>query len=336
VSDSQAAEPTKPRRVVLVTGLSGAGRASILHVLEDLGYEAVDNAPLPMIEELVTRGERPAAVGVDTRSRGFDPATVLHTLARLKLNPALRPELVFAFAEDSVLIRRYTETRRRHPLAPRGRVIDGIIAETMLVAPLREAADLLVDTSDLAPAALRARIEARYGGTEAELEGLTISIISFAYPKGLPRDADLVFDARFLRNPHYDPILRPGTGLDAAVAAFVAADSAFEPFLNKVTDLLTLLLPRFVEEGKKYLGVAVGCTGGRHRSVHVVESLAARLAQQGPAGGPPWRVTVTHRELTRLAREAPEKTGAAAEAGDATYFTGQTVPEQARRPEGNS
>jgi RNase adapter protein RapZ len=336
VSESLAAEPIAPRRVVLVTGLSGAGRASILHVLEDLGYEAVDNAPLPMIEELVTRGERPAAVGVDTRSRGFDPATLLHTLGRLKLNPALRPELVFAWADDSVLIRRYTETRRRHPLAPRGRVIDGIIAETMLVAPLREAADCLVDTSDLAPAALRARIEARYGGPGADLEGLTVSLISFAYPKGLPRDADLVFDARFLRNPHYDPMLRPGTGLDIDVAAFVAADPTFEPFLNKVTDLLTLLLPRFVEEGKKYLGVAVGCTGGRHRSVHVVESLAARLAQEGPAGEPPWRVTVTHRELTRLSREAPERTGAAAEAGDATHFTGHSAPERARRPEGNS
>ncbi|MEJ0049004.1 MAG: RNase adapter RapZ [Rhodospirillales bacterium] len=305
-------------------------------MLEDLGYEAVDNAPLPMIEELVTRGERPAAVGVDTRSRGFNPATLLQTLERLKLNPALRPELVFAWAEDSVLIRRYTETRRRHPLAPRGRVIDGIIAETMLVAPLRETADLLVDTSDLAPFALRARIEARYGGTEADLEGLTVSLISFAYPKGLPRDADLVFDARFLRNPHYDPILRPGTGLDPAVAAFVEADEAFEPFLDKVTDLLTLLLPRFVEEGKKYLGVAVGCTGGRHRSVHVVESLVARLAQRGPAGGPPWRVTVTHRELTRLTREAPDRTGAGVEAGDATHFTGRSAPEQARRPEGNS
>jgi UPF0042 nucleotide-binding protein len=295
-----------PRRVVLVTGLSGAGRASILHVLEDLGFEAVDNPPLPLMEELVSRGDLPAAIGVDSRSRGFDPAAVLHTLARLKLNPALQPELLFAWAEDSVLIRRYTETRRRHPMAPRGRVIDGIVAEAALLAPLREAADLVVDTTGLALPALRAMIEARFGGAAAAVQGLTISLISFAYPKGLPRDADLVFDARFLRNPHYNPILRGGTGQDPDVAAFVEADVAFLPFLDKVTDMLTLLLPRFVEEGKKYLGVAVGCTGGRHRSVHVVETLARRLAALGPVDGPPWRVTVTHRELTRPASDSQD------------------------------
>ncbi len=293
-----------PRRVVLVTGLSGAGRASILHVLEDLGFEAVDNPPLPLMEELVSRGDLPAAIGVDSRSRGFDPAAVLHTLTRLRLNPALQPELVFAWAEDSVLIRRYTETRRRHPMAPRGRVIDGIAAEAALLAPLREAADLVVDTTGLALPALRGMIEARFGGAAASVQGLTISLISFAYPKGLPRDADLVFDARFLRNPHYDPILRAGTGQDPDVAAFVEADVAFAPFLNKVTDLLSLLLPRFVEEGKKYLGVAIGCTGGRHRSVHVVEALAKRLALIGAADGSPWRVTVTHRELSRSADDS--------------------------------
>jgi UPF0042 nucleotide-binding protein len=319
-----------PRRVVLVTGMSGAGRASILHVLEDLGFEAVDNPPLPLMEELVTRGDVPVAVGVDTRSRGFDSGAVLHTLERLKLNPALRPELVFAWADDSVLIRRYTETRRRHPLAPRGRVTDGIAAERSMLGALREQADFVVDTSDLPLPALRGMIEARYGGTDASVAGLTVSLTSFAYPKGLPRDADLVFDARFLRNPHYDPILRPGTGRDRAVAAYVAADDAFQPFLDKVTDLLTLLLPRFVEEGKKYLGVAVGCTGGRHRSVHVVESLAERLARLGPAGGAPWRVTVTHRELTREQSDAQPVSSVITEAGDATHLTGRSVPEQAQ------
>jgi UPF0042 nucleotide-binding protein len=316
--------------VVLVTGLSGAGRGSILHVLEDLGFEAVDNPPLPLMEELVTRGELPAAVGVDSRSRGFCTDAVLHTLERLRLNPALRPELLFAWAEDSVLIRRYTETRRRHPMAPRGRVIDGITAEAALLAPLREAADLVVDTSDLPLPALRGMIEARYGGAAASVEGLTVSLISFAYPKGLPRDADLVFDARFLRNPHYDPILRPGTGKDAAVAAYVAADAAFLPFVDKVTDLLSLLLPRFVEEGKKYLGVAVGCTGGRHRSVHVVESLAARLAQMGPAGGPPWRLSVTHRELSRSARGGQGIGDSSGHTDSVRFDTGQTLPEQAQ------
>lgn len=318
------------RRVVLVTGLSGAGRGSILHVLEDLGFEAVDNPPLPLMEELVTRGERPVAVGVDSRSRGFDPAAVLLTLQRLRLNPALRPELLFAWADEGVLIRRYTETRRRHPMAPRGRVVDGIVAEATLLAPLRDAADLVLDTSELPLPALRAEIEARYGAAEAGLGGLTISLISFAYPKGLPRDADLVFDARFLRNPHYDPILRPGTGLDRAVADFVVADSAFQPFVRKVTDLLTLLLPRFVEEGKKYLGIAVGCTGGRHRSVCVVESLAARLAELGPAGGPSWRVTVTHRELIREGRATGDVAGARGDAIDPKAFAGRATPERAQ------
>ena len=202
------------RRVVLITGLSGAGRASILHVLEDLGYEAVDNPPMPLIEELVTRADRPAAIGIDSRSRGFDVQALLLILHRLRLNPCLRPELIFARADEGVLIRRYTETRRRHPMAPSGRVIDGIRAEASLMAPLHDAADLVIDTSDLPLPQLRAMVETRFGNTDTGFAGMTISLTSFAYPRGLPRDADLVFDVRFLRNPHYDPILRPGTGLD--------------------------------------------------------------------------------------------------------------------------
>lgn len=319
-----------PRRVVLVTGLSGAGRASILHVLEDIGYEAVDNPPLPLMEELVTRADRPVAVGIDTRSRGFDVQAALHVLARLRLNPALRPELVFASADDSVLLRRYTETRRRHPMAPSGRVMDGIAVEAALLAPLQEAADLVIDTSDLPLPALRGLVEARFGGNANALPGMTVSLVSFAYPRGLPRDADLVFDARFLRNPHYDPILRPGTGLDPAVAGFVETDPAFRPFLDKVTDLLSLLLPRFVEEGKKYAGIAVGCTGGRHRSVHVVQSLAAWLAGFRPAHVPAWRVTVTHRELMR---EAPKNRAGAAghlDVADGANTSGADQPAQAQ------
>ncbi len=306
-----------PRRVVVVTGLSGAGRSSILHMLEDLGYEAVDNPPLRLIEELVTRGDRPAAVGIDTRSRGFDVALVRTTLARLRLNPALQPELVFAAAEDGVLIRRYTETRRRHPLAPNGRVIDGIKAEVALMAPLREDADLVLDTSELPLAALRAMVESRFGVAGA-VAGMTLSLTSFAYPKGLPRDADLVFDMRFLRNPHYDPILRPKTGLDPDVAAYVEADPDFEPYLSKITDLLRLLLPRFVEEGKKYANIAIGCTGGRHRSVHMVQRLAAWLAEFSQAGAqtgsaetaPAWRVMVNHRELARAEPKGAAGAGA--------------------------
>jgi UPF0042 nucleotide-binding protein len=278
-------------RIVLVSGLSGAGKSSILRALEDLGYETVDNPPLPLIEELVLRGERPLAIGVDARTRGFDATEVLATLERLRLNPVLRPELVYAWADEETLLRRYTETRRRHPLAPHGRVADGIAAEIAATAPLRTGADLVIDTSALPLPELRALIEARFGaGAGPEM---AVALVSFAYPKGLPREADLVLDARFLRNPHYDPVLRPLTGLDPRIGAYVEADPDFEPFLAKAADLLALLLPRFVQEGKKYATVAIGCTGGQHRSVHLVERLAAALRQAG------WRPQVSHRELAR-------------------------------------
>jgi UPF0042 nucleotide-binding protein len=291
---------TACRRAVLVTGLSGGGKASILRVLEDLGYEAVDNPPLHLMEDMVLRAERPIAIGVDVRSRGFDTKALLAVMSRLKLNPALRPELVFAWADESSLLRRFTETRRRHPLAAEGRLADGVAAEVALTADLRTAADLLLDTSDLPLPMLRRMIEQRFGNAASGEAGMTCSLISFAFPAGLPREADLVFDTRFLRNPHYDPMLRPGTGLDADVAAYVEADPDFCPFVAKVTDLLTLLLPRFVQEGKKYVAIGVGCTGGRHRSVHVVQTLACRLTglrQTLPPGSREWRVTVTHREL---------------------------------------
>ena len=304
-----SAPATAPRRVVLITGLSGGGKASALRVLEDLGYEAVDNPPLPLLEEMVVRGERPAAICVDTRSRGFDVDAILATITRLRSNPALRPEMVFILADETVLLRRFTETRRRHPLAPTSRVADGVAAEVALTARLREAADFVLDTTDLPLPMLRRIIEQRYSASATAEAGMTVSLMSFAYPAGLPREAELVFDARFLRNPHYDPMLRERTGLDPQVAAYVEADPDFIPFIDKITDLLSLLLPRFVQEGKKYASVAVGCTGGKHRSVHIVQLLAERLhglLPEGTQGGRrqdeaarTWRVVVTHRELMR-------------------------------------
>ncbi len=292
-----------PRRVVLVTGLSGAGRSSILRVLEDLGYEAVDNPPLTLIEELVSRGERPVAIGIDARSRGFDAASVLSTIERLRLNQSLRLELVFAYADEGALLRRYTETRRRHPLAPGGRVLDGIAREAGMTAPLRDAADLVIDTSDTSLPALRRQVESRFasGGL-----GLTLSLMSFGYPHGLPREADLVFDARFLRNPHYDPHLQPRTGLDEAVAGYVEADPDFPKFFDQIEAMLRLLLPRFVQEGKKYVTIAVGCTGGRHRSVHIVEKLAASMAAGGGLDMRQGQITVAHRELQKAAMAQPD------------------------------
>jgi UPF0042 nucleotide-binding protein len=293
-------EADRRRAVVLVSGLSGAGKSSIMHALEDLGYEAVDNPPLPMLEELVAQagcgGARRLAVGVDARTLGFDAEAVLATLQRLRANPALRTELVFAWCDDAVLLRRYTESRRRHPLAPTGRVIDGIIAEHMLTAPLREAADLALDTTEVTLPELRRRIELRFAGggqTGERPPEMAITLVSFAFPVGLPRDADMVFDARFLRNPHYVPALRYRTGLQPEVAEYIEADPDFPAFFKHLADLLGLVLPRFVQEGKKYATIAVGCTGGQHRSVHIVERLAALLTHNC------WRVGTTHRELAR-------------------------------------
>jgi UPF0042 nucleotide-binding protein len=296
-------QPAERQRIVLVTGLSGAGKASALHTLEDLGYEAVDNPPLGMIESLVARGGGRLAIGVDARSRGFDSGEVLAALDRLRANTDLQPELLYVIADDTTLMRRYTENRRRHPLAPQGVVADGIAAERTLTAGLRAAADMTIDTSSLPLADLRRLIERHFGAdTESGGGRLVVSLISFAYPRGLPPDADLVFDARFLRNPHYDPILRAGTGLDPAVGAYVAEDPDFEIFFARVAELVEMVLPRFVQEGKKYTTVAVGCTGGRHRSVYLIEKLAERLAAKAAWGGKSgigWRLHISHRELAR-------------------------------------
>ena len=288
------------RRLVLVTGLSGGGKASVLHALEDLGYAAIDNPPLPMLEETVRRTGRRLAVGIDVRSQDFAAADLLAALDRLRAEAGLSPELVYVWAEEMVLLRRYTETRRRHPLAPEGRVADGIAEEQALTGPLRDVADLVIDTSDLPLPAMRRLVE-RHFGSDQPAPRLVVTLVSFAYPQGLPRDADLVLDARFLRNPHYDPVLSAGTGLDPAVGAYVAADPACAPFLSQVGGLLDLLLPRFVQEGKKYVTLAVGCTGGRHRSVYIIERLAAFLADRVASGGSEtdWRLHVAHRELAR-------------------------------------
>ena len=309
--------------MVLVTGLSGAGKASIMNALADIGFEAVDNPPLELIEGLV-RGldgqPRRVAIGADTRSRGFDADAVLATLNRLRADPALRVELVYAWAEEPVLLRRYTESRRRHPLSPGGKVADGILAEQQMTAALHSAADLVLDTSDLSLAAMRQIIEARFGAdaNDTMAPGLSVALVSFAFPAGLPREADIVLDARFLRNPHYVQELRALNGCDASVANYVAADPDFETFFTHIVALLSLVLPRFVQEGKKYATIAIGCTGGRHRSVAIVERLASHLLETG------WRVSSSHREL---AREGVTVRGVAQRAGDSA-ISGPTVQAQ--------
>jgi len=293
----------KNRRIVLVTGLSGAGKSSILHTLEDLGYETVDNPPFSLLDELLSRTDLPLAIGIDARTRGFATTAILAAIERLKRDLASPPELVFATAEDSALLRRYTETRRRHPLAPQGQVRDGIAAERALTDDLRAAADLILDTSTLPLPALRQVIGRRFGLNGDE--GLALTLISFAYRGGLPPEADLVFDARFLRNPHYDQVLRPRTGLDPEVCAYVSSDPDCAAFQDAIRLMILLLLPRFVQEGKKYVTLAIGCSGGRHRSVFLVESLARTLREAG------WAPMVIHRELDR-SEALNETTGSAA------------------------
>jgi RNase adapter protein RapZ len=298
--------PASPLSVVVVSGLSGGGKASVLRALEDIGYEAVDNPPLEMLEHMVASGEGRLAIGIDARTRGFNAAAVLDVIRRVRAGGGVRVDLVYAWANEAALLRRFTETRRRHPLAPQGRVVDGIDAELLLTAELREQADLVVDTSDLPLAGLRGLIEEHFGAAaDRDQARMVVSLVSFAYSRGLPPEADLVFDARFLRNPHYDPMLRPRTGLEPGVAAYIEADADFAKFFAAIVAIVNLVLPRFVQEGKKYATVTIGCTGGRHRSVHLIEKLATSLTNQMAAASHKaetecsWRVHVTHRELAR-------------------------------------
>lgn len=286
------------RRILVVTGLSGAGKASILRMLEDLGYEVVDNPPLDLFDALIPRAGKRLAIGIDVRSRGFEAQRVLERVAWLRGQPDSVVHVLYATAEHDILLRRFTATRRRHPLVSGGSVVTGIEQEARLLAPLRSEADLVIDTSDLPLPELRQLITARFGGHAGS--DLSVVLMSFAYPAGLPREADIVLDARFLRNPHYDDVLRPHTGLDEDVAAYVKADPFYRAFYEHVLGLVTVVLPRFIEEGKKYVTIAVGCSGGRHRSVTLVEALANDLAQrESSVDHERVPVMVVHRELAR-------------------------------------
>jgi len=285
------------RRLLLVTGLAGAGRSTALKCLEDHGFEAVDNLPLALLPHLVSgvnaSGEAPRAlaIGIDSRTRDFTAEGLAALLQDMKADPTLDVRLLFLDSDDETLRRRFTETRRRHPMAPDRPVSDGIAQERRLMFPLQQVADLVIDTSDRTIGDFKALL-----ATELGLEGkseLAITVISFSYRLGLPREADLVFDVRFLDNPHYDPALRPLTGEDERVGRAVEDDPAYDGFFAGMTGLLWPLLPGFEREGKSYLTIAIGCTGGRHRSVHV----ARRLAQWLEGKGRP--AILRHRDLDR-------------------------------------
>ncbi len=286
------------RRLVLVTGMSGAGRSTALKELEDLGFEAIDNIPLAMLDGLDADGSgRPLAVGIDTRARDFTVQGLLDhmtgAISRFDIVP------LFLHADEEHLTRRYRETRRRHPMAPDGSAVAGIERERRLLEPLRRAAEVVIDTSLLTAHDLRRLLRAQF--VSDPQEGMSIFVTSFSFRLGLPREADLVFDARFLANPHYVDALRPLTGCDEAVGAYIADDPDFEPFLDGVGSLLGKLLPRYAREGRAYLTIAVGCTGGRHRSVFAAEELARLLRERG------WRATLIHRDLEEAPASTPER-----------------------------
>ena len=278
-------------RIVLVTGMAGAGRTTALKALEDLGYEAVDNLPASLLGSLLRPtddGERRLAIGIDSRSRAFDPDQLLLSLEKGIGAPEADMRMVFLDCDDEILTRRFTETRRRHPLAPDRSVADGIARERSLMTPLRKGADVVVDTSHLSPGELRQIIAGHFAAGSSE--HLAISVVSFSYRKGLPREADLVFDVRFLANPHYDARLRPMTGIDQPVQNYIDADPKFRKLLQNLEDFLVPLLPAYQLEGKSYLTIAFGCTGGRHRSIATAELFAERLNQAG------WPAMVRHRD----------------------------------------
>lgn len=278
-----------PARLVVVTGPSGAGRSSAIRVLEDIGFEAIDNPPLGLVPALLDRPVPRLALGIDTRNRDYSTAAFVDLVDRLRGRPGVDVSVLYLDCAPGVLLQRFSETRRRHPMAPSESPETGIGRELKLLAPVRDLADTLIDTSALNVHQLRERIERWFAPGGQRL--LALSVQSFAFRRGLPGGADMVFDCRFLANPHWVPGLRLLDGRDPAVAAHVTADPRFAPFFERVLGLVELLLPAFRAEGKAHLSVACGCTGGQHRSVVLAEALAKGLADGG------WPVSLRHREL---------------------------------------
>ena len=279
--------------LLLVSGPSGAGRSTAINALEDLGYEVIDNLPLSLLPRLLDGPPpaRPLALGLDIRNRDFGIEALSVLIDQLAGQPDLDAQVLYLDASEEELVKRYSETRRRHPMAPDGPPLVGIAEERALLTPIRPRADILIDTTGLSPHELKAEIERVFGSESGQMLGVTLH--SFSYKRGLPRGMDIVLDCRFLRNPHWDAALRSRDGRDADVADYVEQDPRFVPFFAQVKGLLDIVLPASKEEGKTHLSVAFGCTGGKHRSVMMTEGMASALAQDG------WHVSKRHRELER-------------------------------------
>ncbi|KRC82158.1 nucleotide-binding protein [Sphingomonas sp. Root241] len=286
--------------------MSGAGKSTVLRTLEDLGWETVDNLPLLLLNRLLDtppgegadgEDDRPLALGIGTQTRGFDAESIVRRIKKLS-EDGHHVGTLFLECAGAELERRYSETRRRHPLAQDRPASDGIARERELLMPLRRWSNRLIDTTSLSSNELQQQIRSTF--TSDGMGQTVLTIASFGFARGLPRDADLVFDMRFLRNPHWVESLRPGTGRDDDVSAYIADDPAYGQAMAQIESLLLLLLPRYQAEGKAYVTAAFGCTGGRHRSVHVAERMARRLREEG------FSPTVTHRDLQTAPQDSLE------------------------------
>jgi RNase adapter protein RapZ len=286
-------------RLVLVTGLSGSGKSTVANCFEDLGYHVVDNLPLPLLERFLedpiglTGGRDRIAVVSDLRAGDFalEGPRLWRTIDRRRVAPTL----VFLESSDEALVRRFSETRRPHPLGQERSLLEMIRGEREMLADLRGTADLVLDTSEWSAHEMRSVIYRHFGRESGREPDMAVSIVSFGFKHGAPSATDLLLDVRFLANPHYVPELRPLRGDEAPVLAFLDAQPDFGPMVDRFADLMLFLLPRYRQENRSYLTLAIGCTGGRHRSVAVAERLAGRLRAAG------WNVDVHHRDVGRAA-----------------------------------
>ncbi len=302
-TDGDGAGPEKRVELVVITGYSGAGKSEAIAAFEDGGYFCVDNLPPRMIEGLGElfqhegSGVERAAVVTDVRGGDYfeDLLAVLNELEASTLDL----KVVFLEAEEEALLNRYKETRRRHPLARSGRIVDGIRAERERLAPLRERADVVIDTTSLTGGALRRRIAIELIGRDASENQLALTILTFGFKNGPPLDADLTLDVRFLPNPHYVDQLRPLTGLDEPVREYVESGTQAGEFYGRLMPLLEFLLPAYVAEGKQHLTIAVGCTGGRHRSLTVADRIARELGRRDDV-----KLRLVHRDVDLEPRPA--------------------------------
>ena len=282
------------RPVLLVTGLSGAGLSTALKTLEDLGYQAIDNLPLALVPDLVREkkgASRPLAIGIDSRTWDFSARAVMALVRTLKADKKIAASVLFIDCQDSELQRRFTETRRVHPLAADRPVADGVARDRARLGGLLDAADLVIDTTDLTARDFRRMVAGHYALSRDH--GLLVFVTSFGFKHGLPRNADLVFDVRFLDNPYWQAKLRKFSGQDKAIADYIRSDKGYDEFFGNLTTLLSGMLPRYQLEGRHYLTIAIGCTGGRHRSVFTAEELFNWIDGAG------YSVAVSHRDIEK-------------------------------------